>query len=663
METPVKSSFLVYQLITALRVLLFVSLLFFTQQAFAQTSNETQNIQSRLSVDWALFTDSPQSTLDSFFRLSQELESVVKSYEADKSRGGAERVSLATEHLVSLIDLSQIAAIAKRDKGTETAAALLDVFGRIGYPDAQLAPDFKQVRTDGIVSYPIPTTPFRVVLIAEGPQTGEWLFERRTVETAPLFLVGLSDLPLKSRLSIESWSVGLKQVTGPMIPDAVVAAVPSWMKQSVFGTPIWKGLAALVITALAVLLLVLFQRILPKPAPDEKNSGAMFARALGPLGVIVVVLGVYRFFNTQLNLSGPLAVTAGIMQSIIFWSSCAWGFWLLVLAFSERVMEKTDFAEGGIDANMLRLCSHILGFVGCVIILAFGAQQIGLPVLSILAGLGVGSIAIALAVRPTLENLVGGIILYLDKPIRVGEYCSFGEKSGSVEKIGARSVQIRSMDRSTTTIPNARFADMEIINWSKCDRMHLNQTIGLRYETENDQVQYILAKIRQMFHEHPKIDGSSARAMFSGYSETSLNITIMAYVNTPYWSEYFAVREDALLRIKEIIENSGTYYAVPTRTVYYRKDEGLNKEHGARVKKELEEWRNEGEFPFPNFSEDAVESFKGRIEYPVPGSPDYAEALKESPDSENGKAPMGPEDPDDSGGEPDGLLDGRMAKK
>ena len=415
----------------------------------------------------------------------------------------------------------------------------------------------------------------------------------------------------------------LKQTTGPFFPRALVKSFPEQLNQLLLGTPLWKVILTLCLAALTVAVSTLWLRMLEKVQAKENGSRRLFVGILGPAGVALGVYYVSQFISLQLNLLGTLSTLAGITTSIIYWVSLAWAFWLLTTALIERIMEKNNLAQGSVDANMVHLCARVLGVIGCVIIVAIGAQTIGVPVLSLVAGLGVGGLAVALAIRPTLENLIGGIVLFLDKPIRINEYCSFGEKSGTVEKIGARSVQIRALDRTTITIPNSLFADMEIINWSRCDRMHINQTMGLRHETTNEQLQYILAKTREMFHAHPKIDGDTARAMFVGHSKSALNIRIMAYVNSPIWSEFFAVREDAFLRIKKIIEDAGTYFAAPTQTVYVQRGTGLDLERAEKVTDELQNWRQRGEFPFPNFADDMIERLRNQIEYPVPGSPDH----------------------------------------
>jgi len=261
--------------------------------------------------------------------------------------------------------------------------------------------------------------------------------------------------------------------------------------------------------------------------------------------------------------------------------------------------------------------------VGGIVILAYGAQQMGVPVLSMLAGLGIGGIAIALAIRPTLENLIGGFVLYIDKPIQVGDYCEFGDQSGTVETIGIRSTQIRSLDRTLISVPNAQFADMKIVNWAQCDQMMITHTIGLRYETEPDQLRYVLAKIREVFHAHPRIDTETIRVRFDGYGASSLDIVIRVYAKTREWNDFFAIKEDVLLRINDTVKQSGTGFAFPSQTLYMGKDGGVDAELGEKAKQEVAAWRRARQLPFPNFAASKMEQLAGKLNYPPRGSPDF----------------------------------------
>ena len=119
-----------------------------------------------------------------------------------------------------------------------------------------------------------------------------------------------------------------------------------------------------------------------------------------------------------------------------------------------------------------------------------------MPVYGIAAGLGVGGLAVALAAQPTIENLLGGMSLFADKPVRVGDVCKYGDAVGTIEAIGIRSARIRGEDRTLTTIPNAALAKMPIVNLSQRDRMLIQTVIGLRYETTPEQLRYVLVKLR-----------------------------------------------------------------------------------------------------------------------------------------------------------------------
>jgi len=229
-------------------------------------------------------------------------------------------------------------------------------------------------------------------------------------------------------------------------------------------------------------------------------------------------------------------------------------------------------------------------------------------------------LAVALAIRPTLENLIGGIVLYLDQPVRVGDFCSFGDKTGTVEAIGVRSTKLRALDRTLITVPNAALADMQLINWAKCDRMLINATIGLRYETENDQLRHVLVKFREMLHAHPKIHSDTVRVRFADFGQSSRDIGVRIYALTQDFNEFHAIREDVLLRMSEIVKESGSSFAFPSQTLYMGHDDGLNSERGETAVKEVESWRKAGRLPFPRLAVDRIEQLEGTLDYPPRGS-------------------------------------------
>jgi MscS family membrane protein len=215
-----------------------------------------------------------------------------------------------------------------------------------------------------------------------------------------------------------------------------------------------------------------------------------------------------------------------------------------------------------------------------------------------LAGLGVGGFAIALAVRPTLENLIGGFLLFSDKPVRVGDFCRFGEQVGSVDKIGLRSTRIRTLEDTTVIIPNAEFAQLQLENISIRNKTLFRVTLGLRYETTSEQLRYVLANLREMLLGHPKVSSENLRVRFRRFGDYSLDLEIFAYILTNDWPEYWAIREDLNLRIMDIVKDAGTGFAFPSQTAYLTDDSGLDAERSRKAEAQVEDWRVKGKLPF-----------------------------------------------------------------
>ena len=183
-------------------------------------------------------------------------------------------------------------------------------------------------------------------------------------------------------------------------------------------------------------------------------------------------------------------------------------------------------------------------------------------------------------------------------------------------------LRLRALDRSLISIPNAAFADMEIVNWAKCDRMLILTTIGLRYETEPDQLRYVLVKLRELFHVHPRIDRNTVRVRFAGYGASSLDVEIRVYALTREWNDFYAIREDAFFRVNEIVRNSGTGFAFPSQTLYMSRDDGLDEDRGHAAMQEVASWRRSSQLPFHRLAAWRVGELAAALDYPLHRSPD-----------------------------------------
>lgn len=243
---------------------------------------------------------------------------------------------------------------------------------------------------------------------------------------------------------------------------------------------------------------------------------------------------------------------------------------------------------------------------------------LGFNLTTVLAGLGIGGIAIAFAAQKTLENLFGGISVLADEVIRVGDTCRFGDRVGTVEDISLRSTRIRTPERTELSIPNGALAAMNVENLTRRDKILFNPTLAIRCETSPDQLRYLLAEFRRLLYEHARIEPESARIRFAGIDSSALNLEIFSYILTRDFAEFTAIREDVLLRILEIVEKSGSGFAFPSSTVYMARDSGLHKEKTEAAEQQVQQWRDERQLPFPDFAPSDKSAFRGSIAYPPP---------------------------------------------
>ncbi len=576
----------------------------------------------------ALNNESPRATLRKLLTLRTSLEEAVEVYRNQRNRANGKRVRELVSDLSSLIDLSKVPPAAQQITSIETVSYLLNIIARVPLPELSDVPGVDSFDSNGRGIYRIPGTPLKIVQMIDGPRELEFLFSPDTVQVAPRIHSSVVHFPTKPEVRINDWRRELLQGTGPMIPGWLQRNVPSALTKSILDTPYWKVLIGLVAILLVSSALILWHKVTRNYSTKSVLSDTLL-QILSPVVVIIAASSLARFFENQLLVVGRLSSLVSLVQTFVTYVALAYIVWLLVIAATQGFMQRVNSEQESIDRNMLRLIGRVIGAVAAIIVLAFGADALGLPVLSVMAGLGIGGIAVALAVRPTLENLIGGFILYIDRPIRVGDFCSFGDRSGTVETIGVRSTQIRALDRTLITIPNAQFADMELINWAECDQMMIDHVIGLRYETGADQLRYVLAKIREMFLGHPRIDNDTIRVRFYGYGASSLDIHIRIYARTREWNDFYAVREDVMLRIKDIVEDSGTSFAFPSSTLYLSRDAGLDTEKSTKAGDEVDKWRRSNRLPFPSFSSPDEAKVEDRLSYPPIGSPDYAATNEE----------------------------------
>ncbi len=198
-------------------------------------------------------------------------------------------------------------------------------------------------------------------------------------------------------------------------------------------------------------------------------------------------------------------------------------------------------------------------------------QELGYSVTSMVAGLGIGGAAFALAAKDTVANLFGAIVIFVDRPFQVGDWVEIGSTEGTVEEIGLRVTQIRTFPNSVITIPNAQLTTTPINNWSRMRKRRIKMTVGVTYDASPDQILEGKAAIEDLIRSDDRFDHDFFLVTFHDFGASSLDYFIYCFTRTTDWKEHLEIREAFLLGIMRRFEAIGLSFAFPSQSLYVEK--------------------------------------------------------------------------------------------
>jgi MscS family membrane protein len=351
--------------------------------------------------------------------------------------------------------------------------------------------------------------------------------------------------------------------------SGIEGLVPAPFKAKIFAAPVWRWILIVLSVVLAIGLPSLVARVLIPllhlgvrriPATD---SGGHIRSVMGPVRLIILALAA-RFLSW--GAVSVLARTAWIHLSRVF--AVVGVGWLLIrfIEFlfdlrSRKIRQRQQTSQLAVLGLVRRSLTLFVIFVAVVVLL----KDAGVNVSAVLAGLGIGGIALALAAQKTLEDVFGGISIIMRGAVRVGDSCKIADEIGTIEDISLGSTRIRTADRATITIPNSKVSQMNVSNYSMREKHWFHHVLGLALDTSSGQVRDILRHTADLLRTEPRVESDSARVRFIAFASASLNIEVSAYIKTNDYADFLEVQQDLLLRIMDVIAESGATIAVPVQ--------------------------------------------------------------------------------------------------
>lgn len=503
-------------------------------------------------------TSSPRATLEGFRAYSAKASQLLlEAYRENKAEPGLtwsreveEKVKEAESLLARAartLDLSQIAPVELEHRRLESTLLLKEILDRVPLPPQSEIPGDNEKPQ----SWNVPGTEIRIVRMPDGPRGGEYLFSSETVNLVRDFYQLVRNDPNTSATAEDFYDF-FSQSPGNLLPPkwfSLIEALPASFRFEIQGQAVWQWIGLVLTIGIAVAGVAGVRRMIRVRARSAEWSKSIAGSAVLPAAVIVASLFVSYMSDHQINVTGRLNDVVEQIAEGIAYLAAVWG----ILRFSGALASRLTFTRSeSIDAHLARAAVRIAGIGFAIALLIYGAAYLGLPLAGLLAGLGVGGLAVALAAKPTLENFIGGLILYADRPVRVGDLCRFGTLEGRVQEIGIRSTRIRGLDRSLITIPNATFVNLNIINLTNRDRMPYNRTVGLR-SVDSIGIRQEVETLTALVSRHPMIEPGTLEVRLREGQEEKPKAEIRALIMTSKWEDFLRIQQEIDLMLRDAV--------------------------------------------------------------------------------------------------------------
>ncbi len=369
---------------------------------------------------------------------------------------------------------------------------------------------------------------------------------------------------------INSIDMDVPNTVQPLLNQLYSGAYGQFWSYILFGIPMANILAAIGVFLFFLFLRKIFTKVVmefflflsrkTKTSLDEQ----IITRLKEPIRFAFIVVGLHLFFLLLFIQSDSIHL---VLESLIIYT-VFWAITSLIEAFRDYL-----FNYRNIDKQHSKELTSFIIKVFKGIVIAIGVSMVlhnwGINVTGIIASLGLGGLAFALAAKDTASNLFASIALLLDNSIRNGEWIKVVGVEGVVENVGMRTTKIRSFEKSLYTVPNHLIANNPIENFSRRGVRRIRMNVGLTYDTSSRQIEDIVQDIREMLQHHPRISQKETLLVnFNALAESALNIFIYAFTHTAQWSKYLDIREDIHLQIIKIVEKHGAAFAFPSQSLY-----------------------------------------------------------------------------------------------
>ncbi len=528
-------------------------------------------------------TSSPRATLQGFLEFMNEgfgkgvglLDSYLASsnpYLTPEQMAAIHDSIHLQESAQRSLDLSELPPAIVHETSRRLAIQLKEVLDRIALPPVESIPDAQAMAKAEFKRWTIPDTEIQIAQVKTGPRAGEYLFTPETLNRLPEFYAKVRDFPYKPGASVGWYDfstyspVGVAMALHRIVPSRWLLDKPQHRTRTLFlDQPVWRWLGILVVLGAGFAAVRWFFRLSAYCAKRVEPAGK-WVELLRPLSIALVTPIAVLILAEVLRVSGTLYEVSTRSLWTVFFLALTWLVWVAGSVVAESVISVEKLRTSSIDSQLVRLMLRLLTIIMAIAILVRGADRIGLPAYSVLAGLGVGGLAVALAAQQTLANLLGSLIIMFEKPFAIGHSIKLKDFEGTVESVGFRSTRIRTTYNSLLTIPSSQLVNSPIDNMELRQYRQIKTVLNLAYDTPVAKIGDFVEGIKHILMTHPDTRKDNIQAVLYDLGPDSLNILLNFFLQVPDRAAELNQRQRVLLDILSLAEAKGICFATPPET-------------------------------------------------------------------------------------------------
>ena len=498
--------------------------------------------------------DTPRNTMKSYMSAMADYKHGVETNNKELRN----RISDA----IRCFNLGDIPFVLREEKGREAAILLKEIIDRVVVIDYAKIPGVNNNADEATQRWRLKDTEITISRVEKGEHTGEYLFSRDTSRRVREFFSKVKDLPY---LSGSDNGAYYKE---PWIEKSL----PLWAKKKWLYYQYWQWIGLFLAILIGLVIKTVIQYIVhllkfvtgkTRVQWDDKIIQAINR----PIGMIAA--SAFWFFAVHLiQFEGTALTVLTVLVQIIFSIAMIWLCYRLVNVLTEYLHQLATKTDSDLDDQLVPLIQKALK----IFVIIFGVlvmfQNLGINVLSLLAGLGLGGLAFALAARDMCANFFGSIMIFLDRPFNIGDWVIVENTEGSVEEIGFRSTRIRTFYDSQVTIPNSLLANANIDNMGKRDYRRVKAFFGVTYDTSPEKMEAFLEGIRNIIEANPFTRKDYYHIVFNEYGDFCLQVMLYCFLKVPDWATELVERQNIYLEILRLAKKLGVEFAFPTQTVH-----------------------------------------------------------------------------------------------